>query len=75
MLPAASARATLPRHPVVLRQEVLLDPAGGGLGNSINAMDAATGERVEDIGFFDITQDINHLQLVEHDTRGFRRAA
>ncbi|KAH8069074.1 hypothetical protein JL721_6284 [Aureococcus anophagefferens] len=46
-------------------------PAGGGLGNSINAMDAATGERVEDIGFFDITQDINHLQLVEHDTRGY----
>ncbi|KAH8068936.1 voltage-gated potassium channel [Aureococcus anophagefferens] len=56
---------------LVLRQESYWIPAGGGLGNSINAMDAATGERVEDIGFFDITQDINHLQLVEHDTRGY----
>lgn len=42
-------------------------PAGGGLGNQLNFFDAAAGERMKDIGFEDITQDINHAQFVSED--------
>ena len=48
--------------------EGCLLPSGGGLGDTIISVDSLLGFESLQIGFPDLTEDINHLQLVSGDS-------